>query len=56
MNYMTMIFDLKNSRKLANRNEVQTLLISALKKCNEYFKNFIICPFIITLGDEWQGL
>lgn len=56
MNYMTMIFDLKDSRKLANRNEVQILLINALKKCNEDFKNLIICPFIITLGDEWQGL
>lgn len=56
MNYITMIFDIKNSRKLNNRNEVQISLINALKKCNEDFKDVIVSPFIITLGDEWQGL
>lgn len=56
MNYITIIFDIKKSRKLANRNEIQHILINALKKCNEDFKDIIASPFIITLGDEWQGL
>ena len=56
MNYMTIIFDIKNYRKLTNRNEVQSILIESLKQCNEDFKETIVSPFIITLGDEWQGL
>lgn len=56
MNYMTIIFDIKDSRKLTNRNEIQLTLIDSLKKCNDTFKDIIISPFIITLGDEWQGL
>lgn len=56
MSYIAMICDIKNSRNLNNRLEVQLQLIDVLKKCNEKFKDFIISPFIITIGDEWQGL
>lgn len=56
MSYIAMICDIKNSRSLNNRLEVQLQLIDVLKKCNEKFKDFIISPFIITIGDEWQGL
>lgn len=56
MNYCVMVFDLKNSRKLANRHEIQMNLIAAIKKCNQMFAESIVSPFLITLGDEWQGL
>lgn len=56
MNYITIIFDIKKSRELSNRNTVQEILIATLKKCNAEFKDIIISPFLITLGDEWQGL
>ena len=56
MSYIAMICDIKNSRNLNNRLEVQLQLIDVLKKCNEKFKDFIISPCIITIGDEWQGL
>lgn len=56
MSYIAMICDIKNSRNLNNRLEVQFQLIDVLKKCNKKFKDFIISPFIITIGDEWQGL
>lgn len=56
MNYITVIFDIKKSRELVNREEVQKILIESLKKCNEEFKEIILSPFLIILGDEWQGL
>ncbi|MBU5317607.1 SatD family protein [Clostridium bornimense] len=56
MLYIAMICDIKNSRNINNRLEVQLQLIDMLKKCNKKFKDFIISPFIITIGDEWQGL
>ncbi|OPJ57429.1 SatD family protein [Clostridium oryzae] len=56
MNYITMVFDIKNSKMIEQRDAFQNLLINTLKKCNLDFKNIIASPFIITLGDEWQGL
>ena len=56
MDYITMIFDMKDSRHLENRFEMQLKLIEAIKKCNEQFQNDIASSFIITIGDEWEGL
>ena len=56
MNYITLICDIKSSRNIKEREKIQLLLISTLKKCNEKFKKYIVSDFIITLGDEWQGL
>lgn len=56
MEYMTMVCDIKKSRKLDNREEIQYQLINTLKEANQIFSSFIVSPFIIILGDEWQGL
>lgn len=56
MVYITMIFDIKDSRHLANRYEVQLKLIEAIKKCNHTFQDMIASDFLITVGDEWEGL
>lgn len=56
MKYMTIICDIKNSKIIPDRNAIQLQLIDMLKLSNDKFKSFIISPFIITLGDEWQGL
>ncbi|QAA33094.1 SatD family protein [Clostridium manihotivorum] len=56
MNYITLIFDLKDSRNIENRDELQKMLINSIKTCNELFANIIASPFLITLGDEWEGL
>lgn len=56
MDYLTMICDIKNSRKLENREEVQYRIIDMLKSANQKFASYIAAPFIITVGDEWQGL
>lgn len=54
--FVTIICDIKNSRLLENRHDFQLYLIDVLKECNTLFKDYIVAPFIITLGDEWQGL
>ncbi len=56
MSYCTIICDIKSSRKLKNREEVQYKIIDMLKKANTNFKDIIVSPFLITTGDEWQGL
>lgn len=56
MPYSTLICDLKNSRNLPNREELQYKIIDMLKIANDKFKDIIISPFLITIGDEWEGL
>ncbi len=56
MDYITMVFDIKDSRHYPNRALLQYTLIDLLKQCNTQFKDILAAPFIITLGDEWQGL
>lgn len=51
-----MICDIKASRKLNDRESVQYRLIDMLKEANKNFTSYIASPFIITMGDEWQGL
>ncbi len=56
MQYLTMICDIKNSKQLKDREAIQYKLIDTLKKANEKFASSIVSPFLIVLGDEWQGL
>lgn len=51
-----MICDIKSSKHLKNRESFQYKLIDTLKEANLKFSDIISSPFIITLGDEWQGL
>lgn len=51
-----MICDIKSSKNLQDREAIQYRLIDMLKEANSLFVASIVCPFIITLGDEWQGL
>ena len=56
MKYLTIICDIKNSRLLEDRESVQYKLIQILKDANKLFASTLAVPFIITIGDEWQGL
>lgn len=56
MNYCTLICDIKESRKLKNREDIQYKILDMLKEANELFKSDIVSPFLITIGDEWEGL
>ncbi|MBN2853102.1 MAG: hypothetical protein JXQ23_10250 [Clostridia bacterium] len=54
--YIAVIGDIKASKKLNNRSEVQKKLKIVLDEINEKFDEDISSKFIITLGDEFQGL
>ena len=56
MDYCTIICDIKASKQLNNRAEVQYKIIEMLKTANTNFGDIIASPFLITLGDEWEGL
>jgi hypothetical protein len=56
MEYMTVICDLKDSKHLPDRDGVQHKLIAALKETNGRFAPILAAPFLVTIGDEWQGL
>lgn len=54
--YIAIIADIKDSKKITNRNEVQKKLRKMLDEINEKYENDISSRFTITLGDEFQGL
>lgn len=56
MDYLTIICDIKNSKQLKDRESAQYKLIDTLKEANKIFENQLASSFIITTGDEWQGL
>lgn len=55
-NYTALIGDIIGSKKLPNRNGVQIKLNKALETINKVYESSIESKFIITLGDEFQGL
>ncbi len=55
-NYVALMGDLINSKELEHRNEVQKQLKNALTKINQRYSEEIASDFMITLGDEFQGL
>lgn len=56
MNYTAVIGDIKDSKEIKNRGQIQEKLNNALKYVNEAYSAQISAKFIITLGDEFQGL
>jgi len=56
MEYTTIICDLRKSRSLPNREAVQRKLIETIKEANVLYASTLVSPFLITIGDEWQGL
>ena len=54
--YVAVIGDIKKSRELNERKAVQEQLKNVLAMINDSYKNDISSNFIITLGDEFQGL
>ncbi|MGB4438298.1 MAG: SatD family protein, partial [Sedimentibacter sp.] len=54
--YIAIIGDIVNSKKIDNRNDVQIKLKSLLKRIDEKYTDDIASDFMITLGDEFQGL
>ena len=54
--YIALIGDIKSSKEIEERKKVQDKLKSTLDKINQDYKDDISSKFIITLGDEFQGL
>ena len=56
LSYAAVIGDIKSSRHLENRREVQKDLQRVLEQVNRKYAEDITSKFLITLGDEFQGL
>lgn len=54
--YFAMIGDIIQSKKVKNRNEIQTKLKMILTEMNQDYEEEVAANFVITLGDEFQGL
>ena len=54
--YIALIADIKESRCLENRFEIQMKMKRILEKINTEYEKDISSKFLITLGDEFQGL
>jgi len=54
--YVAIIGDIKNSRELTNRDEVQIRLKKILNDINDKYSEQLAANFLITIGDEFQGL
>lgn len=54
--FIAIIGDVKKSRELEKRKEIQGKLKAVLDEINVVYENDIASNFLITLGDEFQGL
>jgi DNA-binding CsgD family transcriptional regulator len=54
--YLAIIGDVVKSRELQARGEFQQRLRSSLSRVNDEFSPFIASDFVVTIGDEFQGL
>ncbi|HWS28820.1 MAG TPA: SatD family protein [Clostridia bacterium] len=54
--YTAMIGDIKGSRKSEKRKELQERFKAVLQEINVKYKEQIASKFMVTLGDEFQGL
>ena len=48
--------DLRKSRMLADREAIQRDILNLIKELNSRFKSDILAEFMMTLGDEFQGV
>lgn len=56
MKYYAIIGDIKKSKELSGRDQIQKNLNKVLSHINDVYSKDIAAKFIITLGDEFQGL
>ncbi len=54
--YVAIIGDFVGSRQLKDREQAQGRLVSGLKSVNSEWRHEIEARFVVTLGDEFQGL
>jgi len=57
MRYLVLIGDMEESRHIKDRNQAQNHFKAACKKINSRRKHYgVVSPFMVTLGDEFQGV
>lgn len=54
--FVAVIGDIRGSRKTADRRGTQARLEGAMARVNEVFADDLTAGFLVTLGDEFQGL
>lgn len=54
--FIAIIGDIRNSRELDSRKKIQDKLNETLEEINLKYQDDIESKFVITLGDEFQGL
>jgi len=54
--YGVITADLVESRRLTNRALVQRQLLNLVRSLNAEFRRGLVGPFMVTLGDEIQGM
>jgi hypothetical protein len=54
--YLAVIGDVVKSREIPDRSRFQQQLRSSIRRVNEEFSSSIASNFVLTIGDEFQGL
>lgn len=55
-NYCVITADIRKSREVVDRGQLQKLIFSTLEEVNKQFNKNLTVKFGITIGDEWQGV
>ncbi|MGT2846405.1 SatD family protein [Streptococcus massiliensis] len=56
MNYIALIGDIIDSKKIADRGQAQQKLLALMKELNQKYQQWLVSPFTVTTGDEFQAL
>ncbi len=56
MNYLIIIADIVESKKIRQRKKFQNEFMNLINDLNMEYKDKIVSPLTITLGDEFQGM
>ncbi|MCI3917397.1 SatD family protein [Streptococcus intermedius] len=56
MIYIALIGDIIESKKIQDRAQVQQQLLRLMKELNWQYQDYLISPFTVTTGDEFQAL
>ena len=54
--YIALIGDIISSKNIKDRAEAQVKLLNLMKIINKKYKEYLVSPFTVTTGDEFQAL
>ncbi len=56
MMYIALIGDVIESKKIQDRAQAQQKLLQLMKELNQQYQKYLVSPFTVTAGDEFQAL